>query len=367
MEPLKNMFSPAVIEHIASLAANTILGFSKDKFVSHVFNHLWDNLELKQRVRHISTVLHTQMTGNYPADIQYILQLTQNILETFTSNSFVYMFLPDYIEQYGTQYVSLSLQAMEKVTCLCSCEFAIRPFLLAHQQQVLAQMLQWSTHPNAHVRRLSSEGCRPRLPWGMAIPVLKNNPTPILPILENLKQDPSEYVRKSVANNLNDITKDNPDLVLAIGNRWLVDNHPHTNWIIKHACRTLLKKGNIVALELFGLSHQPNCRVTDLSIANNVINIGQQLHFSFTLTSHHPAPTTLRVEYIITYVKANNKQSNKVFKITENTYSQHLPITFNRRQSFADMTTRKHYPGTHHLAIAINGSHMASVAFEVVR
>jgi 3-methyladenine DNA glycosylase AlkC len=365
MEPLKYMFSPALIEQIGTQAAHSIPGFSQDLFITHVLNHQWDALELKQRVRHISTALHAQMSGHYPTDIQHILHLTHAILQSSTSQSFVYMFLPDYIEQYGTQHLSLSLQAMEAVTCLCSCEFAIRPFLLAHQQQVLAQMLLWSTHPNAHVRRLSSEGCRPRLPWGMAMPALKKDPTPILPILENLKNDPSEYVRKSVANNLNDITKDNPDVVLALGARWL-GTSPHTNWIVKHACRTLLKKGNIAALQLFGLSHQPLCTVDNLSVANSAISIGQHLHFSFSLTSHHAAPTTMRVEYIITYAKANDKQSNKVFKITENTYHPHQPTIFTRRQSFADMTTRKHYPGTHHLTIAINGCHMASLAFQVV-
>lgn len=366
MEPLKYMYSPAIVAQIGNVAAETITGFSEEKFVKDVLNNQWDSLELKQRVRHISTALHAQMSGHYATDIEHILNLTKNVQKIATNQSFVYMFLPDYIEQYGTHHLALSLLAMETVTCLCSCEFAIRPFLLAHQQQVLAQMLLWSTHTNVHVRRLSSEGCRPRLPWGMAIPALKKDPTPILPILENLKNDPMEYVRKSVANNLNDITKDNPEIVLAIGAKWM-GSSPNTNWIIKHACRTLLKKGNVAALSLFGLSHEPECSVTDLSIVNNKISIGEHLHFSFRLTSHHPVPTTLRIEYIITYAKANDKQSNKVFKITENTYVPQQPTTFTRRQSFADMTTRKHYPGTHSLAIAINGCHMASVAFEVVR
>jgi 3-methyladenine DNA glycosylase AlkC len=275
------------------------------------------------------------------------------------------MFLPDYIEQYGRGHLKESLDAMEVITKLCSCEFAIRPFIAAHTDDVLKQMLLWTTHTHPSVRRLASEGCRSRLPWGMALAAFKKDPAPLLPILERLKNDDSVFVRKSVANNLNDIAKDNPDLMLAIAERWMGESK-HTDWIVKHACRTLLKKADTRALSLFGLSATPACTVDSLQLTSESIAIGDSLNFSFSLTNDDKENKVFRVEYVISYVKANQKQSKKVFKITENTYHPGASVRFRRKQSFADMTTRKHYAGIHRLAIAVNGVEKAGIDFEVI-
>lgn len=365
MEPLKNIFNTSFLRKVGGIAEANIKGFESGLFLKSVLAGDWEQRELKERVRRISTVLHEQMSGNYKKDIKQLLKLTEALRsDESNENTFGYIFLPDYIEQYGTSHFQESFAAMETMTTLISCEFAIRPFIIADTDAALKMMKGWCSHPHPSVRRLASEGCRPRLPWAMAIPALKKDPLPILPILEKLKNDSSEFVRKSVANNLNDIAKDNPEVVLGLAREWK-GKTKHTDWIIKHGCRTLLKKANDHALQLFGLDNSLACRVTDLKLLSRKINIGDYLHFGFTLINDEPVDIALRIEYIICYVKANNKKSRKIFKITEGSYAPGKKILFSRKQSFADMTTRKHYAGPHTISIIVNGKEKAKVAFVV--
>ncbi|GAA4467258.1 DNA alkylation repair protein [Nemorincola caseinilytica] len=365
MEPLKNMYDTAALQGIADIAAASVQPFDRQVFLQGVFAQGWEELELKQRMRRIATVLNSMLSGNYKNDIEQVLKFTNAVIKAQPANTFIYMFIPDMVEQYGQAHPAISLQAMERITQLISCEFAIRPYLISDLQGTLQQMLAWAEHPHASVRRLASEGCRPRLPWGMALPALKKDPSPILPILERLKDDPSEFVRRSVANNLNDITKDNPQVALDIARRWM-GHSTHTDKIVKHGCRTLLKRGDTAALGLFGLAHEPECSVTGLQLLKKRISIGDHLHFSFSLVNEGTATVPLRVEYAITYAKANNKQGRKVFKITENTYVPGAVVSFSRKQSFADMTTRKHYAGKHTIEILVNGKRKASAELVVM-
>ena len=272
------------------------------------------------------------------------------------------MFLPDFIEQYGLNDLQTSLKAMETITQFTSCEFAIRPFLLRYPDEVMAQMLKWSQHSNHSVRRFSSEGCRPRLPWAMAIPQLKKDPSPILPILQNLSADESLFVRKSVANNLNDIAKDNPGVVLQLVKGWK-GLSKETDWIIKHGCRTLLKKADKDVYKLFGLNGTANCEVNGLKLQKSKIRIGDRLHFSFDLKTKNKNETKLRIEYAVYYVKANGTQSRKLFKLTEKAYRPGTTYSFSRHQRFQDFTTRKHYPGKHKIGIVVNGQELATKEF----
>jgi 3-methyladenine DNA glycosylase AlkC len=367
MEPLKNMYNAALLGQLADAGVASIPSFDKTVFLQQVFDGNWNELELKQRIRRISTCLHGQMTGNFPADVAFLLAYTDACRKLAgRDNTFEHIFIPDYLEQYGLEHPAIALNAMERITIQSSCEFAIRPYLIRYQDVVMELMQQWSQHSHASVRRLSSEGCRPRLPWGMAIPAFKKDPSPVLPILHTLRTDPSEYVRKSVANNLNDIAKDNPDIVLQLAGQWL-GQHPHTDWIVKHGCRTLLKKGNTEVLALFGLSDNISVAVTDLLLKTNTVRVGEYLEFSFSLANNTQAAVPLRLEYAITYAKAGSKSSRKVFKISEKNIAAGSRIPMSSRQSFADMTTRKHYEGGHKLEILLNGATKAQVPFTVVR
>jgi 3-methyladenine DNA glycosylase AlkC len=227
----------------------------------------------------------------------------------------------------------------------------------------MAYMRAWAEDKNHHVRRLASEGCRPRLPWASALPAFKKDPTLILLVLEKLKDDESEYVRKSVANNLNDISKDHPDLVLDICERWYGVSR-NTDWIVKHACRSLLKAGNERALALFSFADPAGISVEKLALDQFVLAIGAALRFSFELVVNTEEPRQLRLEYRVYYLKASGKSSAKIFQLREDTFppGRH-PIS--RKHSFEERTTRKHYPGQHHLSIVVNGLEMAKVSFEL--
>ena len=224
-------------------------------------------------------------------------------------------------------------------------------------------MQQWSKHPESAVRRLSSEGCRPRLPWAPALPEFKKDPLPVLAILENLKCDPSDFVRRSVANNLNDIAKDNPAIALEVAKSWL-GTHPLTDWIVKHGCRTLLKKGNESVLALHGFRPEAKASIKKMVFSKKV-KIGDALHFEFVFISRESRSAKFRLEYCIDYRTGTGKVSRKVFKITENTFEPYDEIELRRKQSFKNFTTRKHYGGKHHLRILANGKELAGGEFIV--
>ena len=175
-------------------------------------------------------------------------------------------------------------KAIERITQFTSCEFAVRPFIIKYPKEMMKQMLVWSKHEHWGVRRLSSEGCRPRLPWAMALPNLKENPAPIIPILENLKNDISRFVRLSVANNLNDIAKDNPETVISLVKKWQGKSE-NVNWVIKHGSRTLLKQGNADVMEIFGFDTTKDITVKDFKISTPKVKIGDSLEFGFKLIS----------------------------------------------------------------------------------
>jgi 3-methyladenine DNA glycosylase AlkC len=227
---------------------------------------------------------------------------------------------------------------------------------------MLDQMLKWSIDPNEHVRRLASEGSRPRLPWGLAVPALKQNPEQTLQILDNLKEDDSLYVRKSVANHLNDISYIHPDIVLKIANEWHGKNK-NTDWIIRHACRSLLKKGNKQALSLFGYEDDNAVKIENLIVDHDHIFIGDSIEFSFIISSEKPL--NVRVEYGIDYVKARGHRNRKVFMIKGIEMEQGDRTSITRRHSFKDLTTRKHYKGTHTLSIIVNGAVKAAADINI--
>lgn len=359
MEPLKNMYTPELLVDFASKVCRVYPAFDRSQFLDKVFDSDWDSRELKQRYRHITMVLGSMLPESYEEAIAILFQLREEC------RGFPYMFFPDFIEVYGLEHWDTSILALMEFTSMNSSEFAVRPFIEKDQDRMLDVMLQWADHTSEHVRRLASEGCRPRLPWAPPLLRLKADPSPILPILERLKEDESEYVRKSVANNLNDISKDHPDLVLSIAERWLADGNTKTNWIVKHGCRTLLKKGDPRALRLFGFGNADilaHVTISDLTITPATIHIGEEIRFSFTLSSEEPA--TFRLQFAVDYVKANNKTSQKRFHLPERKGFQGTE-TIERKLSFQDLSTRKHYPGIHRLSVLVNGIEAASANFQL--
>lgn len=363
-EPLKYMYNPQFFETLCPVIKAAVPDFGERRFVYSVFDATWPDLELKQRTRQVTKALGACLPSEYPKAIELLLcicKMLQN--KTWTQSTYPFIFLPDYIEQYGLDHFELSMRAIEESTKLVSAEFAIRPFIERYPTETMKMMLEWSKHPHAAVRRLSSEGCRPRLPWGMGLPFLKKDPSLILPILENLKTDPSESVRRSVANNLNDIAKDHPNIALSLSHKWKGVSS-ETDWIIRHGCRTLLKRGNIDVLALHGFNTKARGQIRNLKVSENV-NIGSMLNFQFDFINKEKSETRYRIDYIIDYVTRTGKLSTKIFKLSENRIEPGQSVLFKRKKSFADCSTRTHSKGRHQLRIIANGVELAARKFFV--
>lgn len=250
-EALKHLYGKEYIKLLSDEISNIYPDFPAVKFNSLVFDKEWPRRELKQRMRHITECLGSTLPGNYTFALD-ILMKARPRMTGHKYIGFANICFADFVEVYGLDHYAKSIPALELFTIGSSSEFAVRPFIVKYPDLMMKQMLTWAHHPHEHVRRLASEGCRPRLPWAMGLPEFKKDPSPILPILEALKNDPSEFVRRSAANNLNDIAKDHPELVLKLAGQWKGISEG-TDSLIKHGCRSLLKKGNTKALEYFGL------------------------------------------------------------------------------------------------------------------
>jgi len=379
MEPFKNMWNERFFSGFTDALKSVLDDFDERLFLSQIYDDEWDNKELLQRARHITTVLKNFLPADFKIATAKILELihhlkktqyweniVQNSLEGKYGLSMEYGFLGDYVEQYGLDDFETSIRAIEEITQFTSCEGPVRSFIIRYPEEMMKQMLAWSKHENQWVRRLSSEGCRPRLPWSMALQKLKENPAPILPILENLKNDASRFVRMSVANNLNDIAKDNPEIVINLARKWQgVSNE--TDWIIKHGCRTLLKQGNADVMELFGFgSAIKNIRIKDFQMVTPKVQMGESLEFTFKLVNNNKTKTKIRLEYAIYYQKANGTLSKKVHKISEKEYAENSITTITRKHPFRVVTTRVFHFGLHQVSVIINGNELEKNDFELI-
>jgi 3-methyladenine DNA glycosylase AlkC len=315
----------------------------------------WETLALKARMRRTTEALHAVLPEDYPAALEILRQAAPVV------RGFEAMCFPDYVELYGRQDWERSLPALAHFTRFGSSEFALRPFLDEDPQRGMAYLREWALDENEHVRRLASEGCRPRLPWAMALPKFKRDPALILPVLDRLKDDPSAYVRRSVANNLNDISKDHPEVVLDLCEGWY-GNSTNTDWIVRQALRSLLKAGNRRALRLFGFGAADGLQVSNLALTPQMLRIGESLALAYELQVSGAEAQLVRLEYAVEYVKARGQRSRKVFQHSEKTYAPGFH-RLDKAHSFADRTTRKHYPGAHRLTIIVNGEEQAGADF----
>jgi len=362
-ELLKNIFTSSFINDFAQSWKGVYEQLDVAQFEQSVFDKNWSQLELKERMQHIAKAMQMQLPEQFEQSIKVIGCLCKGLIkEKHAINSFAYMFIPEVILMKGKNELTLSLECIEKVTQFTSCEFVIRPYINDSLEYVMLQMLKWSEHPHANVRRLASEGCRPKLPWAMSLKQLQKDPSLIFPILEKLKNDPSEFVRKSVANNLNDISKDHPDAVLEIAKRWKGKN-AHTDWIIKHACRTLLKSGHPEALRIFDYAAPYLIQLSEFKLKEVEVNFGESLEFRFQLKNMHKSTSLVRIEYGIGLLKKNGSHSIKVFKISERSLAPKESISIVRAHPFKPISTRRYYAGEHFISVIINGKTSKSHTF----
>ena len=356
---IKDHFNESSVGALSAAIQQEYAPFDAEAFTARIFDEGWADRELKERIRHITTVLH----GLMPADYRAALSVLQRAMPAV--EGIVLWIFTDYVEVYGLDDWQASIPVLEEFTRRMSAEFAIRPFIVRYPEQTMAQMLAWAGHESAEVRRLASEGCRPRLPWGIRLQDLVADPSPILPILERLKDDESESVRKSVANNLNDIAKDNPDVVLDLLRGWQAGASDEVRWITGHALRTLVKQGHPQALALLGYGGAAEIAVHNLAAEPQRVHIGDEIRLSFDVESLAGEPLNLMIDYVVYHMRANGKLSPKVFKLTKRTIQPGEVLQIEKKHSLAPVTTRKYYPGQQAIEPKINGRLFGRITFHL--
>jgi len=355
-EKLKDKyFTQSSINTFADTIKKYYPAFDTKQFVNLVIEGGLESKELMAKMRHTTECLRQTLPKSFKKSVGILRKAAPNV------KSAEALCLPDFVELYGLNDWDLSLDALAFFTKYSTSEFAIRPFLIKDPKRAMAFVKKLTRDTDPKVRRFASEGCRPRLPWAMALPAFKKDPSLVLPVLELLKNDDSEFVRKSVANNLNDISKDHPSLVLDLCERWF-GKSKKTDWIVKHACRSMLKAGDSRAMRLFGFGDPGKIAVERLKLDKKKLHIGEDVRFTFSLHVATKKASQVRLEYAVYFAKAKGKISKKVFKISENTYK---PGDHEKsgKHSFADLSTRKHYPGEHKISIIVNGVEKTQAIF----
>ncbi len=355
----KDSLNAQAVEELAAQLGRASKKFDQGGFATFILNDNFFTLELKERINAIADALKKFLPQKYNQAIK-IISKTAPHLGTFENWA-----LLTYVEKFGLEHFDESVSAMETLTRYSTAEFAIRPYMIQYTDKMLPILHRWVKDENKHVRRLAAEGTRPRGVWMPHVEQFKKDPTEVLKLLEKLKADSSLYVRKAVANNLNDISKDNPMTVIKLGKKWLKKNCPETNWIVKHACRTLLKKGQPEVFPLFGFTENPQIEISKLKIDKKKVSIGDSVFFTFDLLSTSSKTQKLSIDYKLYYMKKNGKLSPKVFKLSEKKIAGNQQISPSTKHSFKEMSTRKHYTGRHKVELIINGNIVASLDFSL--
>ncbi|WP_455202258.1 DNA alkylation repair protein [Kaarinaea lacus] len=360
MQPLKDQFfNTAFYRQLSQDLSDIDSNIDARQFYLACTKNL-SELELKQRMQRTADVCRLFFPDNYPEALKRLYAYAEMINE----NKFCYMFMPDFVARFGAHDFKRSMQALKDFTVYSSSELAIRVFLQNDFDRSLDVVKKWTGNKNVHIRRLASEGTRPRLPWAMRVKALLDNPDHSLPILQDLKTDNEKYVQKSVANHLNDISKDHPQKMLKLVKSWDA-NEQSIAWIIRHASRTLIKQGNNQALAIFGAHKKPEIKIRKFKLNSGKRVLGDDLIIELELDSLATYPQQLIIDYKIHYVKASGQLSPKVFKLKKFTLNPGQSLRLTKKQALKDLSTRKHYTGQHKIELLINGGNMKSMSFHL--
>ena len=368
-EPLKVFFSQALVQKLAADIERVQPAFKAKAFIRQASTGL-EQLELMDRGKHIARALNEHLPKDYPSAIDVLLR---SLGQEHSSDELVglgmapFYYLPHtlFVAERGLDHFELSMRAQVELTKRFTCEGSIRAYIAKDPERSFAQFAIWAKDENPHVRRLVSEGTRLRLPWAARVAWLDANPKRVLELLEWLKNDPASLVRRSVANNLNDLSKQHADLVIETCRAWSQGASPEMLALIRHALRSLVKQGHRGALALLGAGKRPKVVVGAARLAQKSLRIGEELRFSFKLESTASRAQQLVVDYVVHFVKANGAPKPKVFKLKRITLQAQGSASFAAKVSFARMTTRKHYPGRHRIEVLANGEAFPLGEFEV--
>jgi len=368
-EPLKNQFGADVPRAIARMISAVHPPFNGKAFVRDALTG-YDELELMPRGKKIAQTLRRHLPDDYARAAAILMDSLDQPHGRDPGQSLAsFLFMPHtmFVAEYGLGHFDMSMQAQHALTQRFTAEFSIRPFIEKHTEATLRQLKAWTTDPSAHVRRLVSEGTRPRLPWAPRLRNFQKDPAPVLALLELLRDDPELYVRRSVANNLNDIGKDHPDLLAKTAKAWLKDASDERQWIVGHALRSAVKRGESGALDVLGYGKAAQVSVGKPQIKPRRPTMGATVEIAFEITSTHARPQNVLVDFCVHYVKASGQTSAKVFKLKTLELAPGETAQLAKKLSLAELTTRKHYPGTHRVDVILNGQPQRLGAFELVR
>lgn len=329
-----------------------------------------EGLELKDRVMKMTVALRKRLPDDYKHAVQILVDSLGAEIEgddgMFTEGWYL-MPVARFVEEYGLHDWQTSLDALNQITRRHTSEYAIRPFIEQHYGDVMPILGEWVHSPSHHVRRLVSEGTRPRLPWAKKLQMFIDDPRPALALLEPLRSDESLYVRKSVANHLNDISKDHPELVLDTVERWLQESPTeHTRWIVKRGLRTLTKLDDPRVFELLGFTGGAFVELSGLTVASNELRIGEVQTFQFELTNTHHQAHQIMLKYGVHLVRKNGKRNVKMFDLGSVEIGPNTSRSVDKSQSFKPVSVRKYYPGRHQIDIVVNGLVKGSIEFELL-
>ena len=361
-EPLKNTLNRQYVLNLANSTRKVWPEFNSKAFIKSVFDSTWKQRELKERLTQICHCLHKHLPEEYLKALSILLEVAPGF------GNYQALYFPEFVSTYGMdqKYRTQSLSALKKLTVYSSSELAIRPFILEDCQATMKWMLKMASDKNYHVRRLASEGCRPRLPWAMALPQFKKDPQLILPILEKLKDDPELYVRRSVANNINDICKDNPEIMLKTLRKWKKESpSKELLWVINHGLRSLIKQGNPKALALIGFKKDSSIKISNPKLDKKNIKLGETLSFTFFVTNQSKTKKNIMIDYIVHHNKKNGEQTPKVFKLKKIILAPGDKIKVTKKHKIQKISTRQYYSGNHFIQLQINGEKLTKVKFHL--
>jgi 3-methyladenine DNA glycosylase AlkC len=366
---LKDQFGPSVPRVIAKSISAVYPRFAADDFIRNALDG-YDALALTARGMQIARALRRHLPDDYPQAIEILLASTSQAHEHRAAHGMAsFLFLPhvQFVAEFGVDHFEVSMRAQYVLTQLFTAEFSIRRFLDRYPEATLERLALWARDPSPHVRRLVSEGTRPRLPWAPRLRAFQKDPRPVLQLLEMLKDDPELYVRRSVANNLNDIGKDHPDLLAATAKRWLRGAGEERRWIVRHALRSAIKRSEPGALDVLGYGAKATVTVQDIHIAPKRVPIGGAVTVKFTLRNSIRKPQNVLVDLVVHFVKANGRTAPKTFKLRELELGSREAANFEKKIGLAQLTTRTHYPGIHLVDALLNGRTAPLGQFQLVQ
>jgi 3-methyladenine DNA glycosylase AlkC len=358
----KHAVGLASAQRLANELASVYPSFDSRGLLSEARRGL-EPLELKPRIRLLCDAMAARLPDDYAKALPIVLRSMGPAEQGGTSSAFFYWVHASFVEHYGLEHVELSLRAMREITQRSTAEFAVRPYLERDLPRVLAFLAECAVDPNPHVRRWASEGTRPFLPWGKRVKSLLALPAPSLTLLEQLRGDSSLYVRTSVANHLNDLSKLHPSLAVDTVSRWIEADVPHSAWVAKRALRGLVKAGHAGALAVFGVSSTARVSLSDLALEKSRLRVGDSLAFQFSVLGR--AREQLVIDYALTFPGARERSSRKVFKLTQLTIEKGERVDLKKRHSFRPITTRVYRAGTHQLEILVNGKALSRAEFSL--